>query len=134
MTQFTLVLHLKLIFYISSSIKSFFERQKQDLSDKSNKNNKRRYESNLNVSVNKDDENIFKEGIGSPRWAGILHNCLQNLKQKVDKIFELSFSTKEAQIKSAGHMEEVIKFLVNKTNSRTKKRTENFKWKGINNG
>ena len=67
MTQFTLVLHLKLIFYISSSIKSFFERQKQDLSDKSNKNNKRRYESNLNVSVNKDDENIFKEGIGSPR-------------------------------------------------------------------
>ena len=52
----------------------------------------------------------------SSRCADILHNCLQNLEKKVDKIFELSSSTKEAWIKGARHMGEVNKLLINKTN------------------
>ena len=57
---------------------------------------------------------IFEEGIESPHCAGILYRCLQNLEEKVTEIFELSSSTKEAQIKDARHMEEVnesIKFI-----------------------
>ena len=101
---------------MSTTIKSFFDRQKRDLSDKSNKDNERKKvrESSLNTSLSKDDTDIFEEGIESPRCAGILYSCLQNLEKKVNEIFELSSSTKEAQIKGARHMEEVnesIKFI-----------------------
>ena len=56
---------------------------------------KRRSESNLNTSLSKDDTDIFEEGIESPRCAGILYSCFQNLEKKVNEIFELSSSTKE---------------------------------------
>ena len=101
---------------MSTTIKSFFDRPKRDLSDKSNENDERKKarEGSLNISFSKDDTDIFEEGIESPRCAGILYSCLQNLEKKVNKIFELSSSTKEAQIKGAKHMEEVnesIKFI-----------------------
>ena len=101
---------------MSTTIKSFFDRQKHDLSDTSNEDNERKKarESSLNISLSKDDTNIFEEGIESLRCAGILYSCLQNLEKKVNKIFELSSSTKEAQINSAKPMEEVnesIKFI-----------------------
>ena len=50
---------------------------------------------------------IFEEGIESPCCAGILYSCLQNLEKKVNEIFQLSSSTKEARIKGVKHMEEV---------------------------
>ena len=50
---------------------------------------------------------IFEEGIESLCCAGILYSCLQSLEKKVNESFELSSSTKEAQIKGAKHMEEV---------------------------
>ena len=56
---------------------------------------KKAKEKSLNVSLSKDDADIFEEGIQFPRYAGILHNCLKS----VNEIFELSFSTREAQIK-----------------------------------
>ena len=101
---------------MSTTIKSFFDRQKRDLSDKSNEDDERKKarESSLNISLSKDDTDIFEEGIESPRCAGILYSCLQNLEKKVNEIFELSSSTKEAQIKGARHLEEVnesIKFI-----------------------
>ena len=101
---------------MSTTIKSFFDRQKRDLNDKSNEDNERKKvrESSLNTSLSKDDTYIFEEGIESPCCAGILYCCLQNLEKKVNEIFELSSSTKEAQIKGARHMEEVnesIKFI-----------------------
>ena len=101
---------------MSTTIKSFFDRQKRDLSDKSNEDDERKKvrESSSNTSLSKDDTDVFEERIESPRCAGILHSCLRNLEKKVNKIFELSSSTKEAQIKGARHMEEVnesIKFI-----------------------
>ena len=54
---------------------------------------------------------IFEKGIEFPRCAGILYSCLENLDKKVNKIFELSSSTEEAQIKGARHMEEVNEFI-----------------------
>ena len=98
---------------MSSTIKSFFDRQKRDLSDKSNEDDERKKarESSLNISLSKDDTDIFEEGIESPRCAGILYSCLQNLEKKVNKIFKLSSSTKEAQIKGVRHMEEVNEYI-----------------------
>ena len=57
---------------MSTTIKSFFDRQKHDLSDTSNEDNERKKarESSLNISLSKDDTNIFEEGIESPRCAG----------------------------------------------------------------
>ena len=99
-----------------TTIKSFFDRQKRDLNDKSNEDDERKKarESSLNASLSKDNTDFFEEGIESPRCAGILYSCLQNFEKKIDESFEHSFSTKEAQIKGARHMEEVnesIKFI-----------------------
>ena len=101
---------------MSTTIKSFFDRQKRDLSDKSNEDDERKKvrESSSNTSLSKDDTDVFEEGIESPRCAGILHSCLRNLEKKVNKIFELSSSTKESQIKGTRPMEKVnesIKFI-----------------------
>ena len=101
---------------MSTTIKSFFVRQKRDLSDKSNEDGERKKgkESILNVSLSKDGTDIFEEGIESPRCAGTLYSCFQNLEKKVNKFFERSSSTKEPQIKGARHMKEFnesIKFI-----------------------
>ena len=63
---------------MSTTITKFFEWQKLDLSDKSNEDNERKKasESSSNVSQNKGDTHIFEERMESPRWAGILCNCL----------------------------------------------------------
>ena len=50
---------------MSTTIKSFFDRQKRDWSDKSNEDDERKKarESSLNTSLSKDDTYIFEEGI-----------------------------------------------------------------------
>ena len=62
---------------MSTTIESFFDRQKRDLSDKCNENNERKKttRSSSNLSLRKDDTDIFEEVIESPRWAGIIHSC-----------------------------------------------------------
>ena len=93
---------------MSPTIKSFFDKQKRDLSDKSNEDDeKRRWESSLNTSLSKNNTDIFEQGTELPRCAGILCSCLQNLVKKVNEIPELSSTMKEAQIKGARYMEEV---------------------------
>ena len=93
---------------MSPTIKSFFDKQKRDLSDKSNEDDeKRRWESSLNTSLSKNNTDIFEEGTELPRCAGISCSCLQNLVKKVNEIPELSSTMKEAQIKGARYMEEV---------------------------
>ena len=109
-------MHFKHILNMSTTIRRLFDRQKRDLSDKSNEDYERKKlrESSLNTLLSKDDADIFGEGIESPRCAGILCSCFQNLEKKVKEIFELSSSTKEAEIKGARHMEklnESIKFI-----------------------
>ena len=65
---------------MSTTIKSFFDRQKCDLSFKSNEDDesKKVRESSLNISLGKDDTAIFEEEIQSPHSAGILYSCVQN--------------------------------------------------------
>ena len=104
---------------MSSSIKSYFERKKRNLSDKSTSQEKRKKarESSLDLSLSKetsDDTDLFTEGIDSPRCASILYDCLKNLELKVNETYELSSSTKDAQIKGAKQLEDVkesIKFI-----------------------
>ena len=104
---------------MSSSIKSYFERKIRDLSDQSTNDEERKNarESSLNLSLSKetsDDTGVFAEVIESPRCASIFYDCLKNLELKVNEIYELSSSTKDAQIKGAKQLEDVsesIKFI-----------------------
>ena len=104
---------------MSSSIKSYFERKRRDLSDKSTneKEKKKARKSSLDLSLSKetsDGTDVFAKGIESPRCASILYDCLNNLELKVNEIYELSSSTKDAQIKGAKQLEDVsesIKFI-----------------------
>ena len=99
---------------MSSSIKSYF-----DLSDKSTneKEKKKARKSSLDLSLSKetsDGTDVFAKGIESPRCASILYDCLNNLELKVNEIYELSSSTKDAQIKGPKQLEDVsesIKFI-----------------------
>ena len=108
---------------MSSSIKSYFERKRRDLSDKSinEKEKKKARESSLDLSLSKetsDDTDVFTKGIESPCCASILYDCLKNLELKVNEIYELSSSTKDAQIKGAKQLEDVnesIKFINEKS-------------------
>ena len=97
---------------MSSSIKSYFEREKRDLSDKlTNEEERKKFrETSLDLSLRKeksDDIDVFVEGIESPRCKSIVYDCLKNLELKVNEIFELSSSTKDAQIKGAKQLEDV---------------------------
>ena len=104
---------------MSSSIKSYFERKKSNLSDKSTNKEERKKarESSLDLSLSKetsDDTDVFTKGIDYPRCASILYDCLKNLELKVNEIYELSSSTKDAQIKGTKQLEDVnesIKFI-----------------------
>ena len=61
-----------------------------------------------------DDTNVFTEGIKFPRCGSILYDYLKNLESKVNQIYEVSSSTKDAQIKGARQLEDVcesIKFI-----------------------
>ena len=63
------------------------------------------------------DTNVSTEGLESLRFASILYDNLNNFQSKVNEIYELSFSTKDTQIKGARQPEEVnesIKFVNDK--------------------
>ena len=77
-------MHFKLILNTSTTIKSFFDRQKRDLSDKSNEDDegKKARESSLNISLGEDDTYIFEEGIESPRCAGLYTAACKILKKR----------------------------------------------------
>ena len=73
-------------------------------------------DSSLDLSLSKEtsDDTEFAERIDSPRCESILYDCLKNLESKVNEIYELSSSTKDAQIKDAKYLEDVsesIKFI-----------------------
>ena len=107
---------------MSSSIKSYFELKKRDLSNKSTieEERKKARESSLDLSLSKktsDDTDVFIKGIDSPRCASILYDCLKNLELNVNEVYELSSSTKDAQIKGAKQLQddnESIKFIKEK--------------------
>ena len=71
----------------------------------------------MDLSLSKetsDYTDVFVEGIESPRCASILYDCLKDLEPKVNEIYKLSSSTKDAQMKDAKQLEDVsesIKFI-----------------------
>ena len=91
----------------------------RDLSDKSNDGDewKKAKESNLHLSLNQDDADVFAEGVDSSRCVSILYDCLKNLDKKVNKIHLLSTTLNDAQIKGTQQLKEVndtIKFINDK--------------------
>ena len=87
-----------------TSIKSYFEHKKRDLSNTSNnkeEREKKARESSLYLSLRKEtngDTDLFTKGMESPSCTSILYDCLRNLQSKVNEIYQLSSSTKDAQI------------------------------------
>ena len=73
----------------------FFRKEKCDLSDKANEEDekKKARENSLNSALSKEDTHFFEERIESPRCAGILYSCWQNVGKKVNNI-DLSSSAK----------------------------------------
>ena len=99
-----------------NTLRSYFGSKERDLSNKSNDGDERKKakESNLDLSLNQDDTDVFAEGIDSPRCASILYDCLKNLDKKVNEIHLLSTTTNDAQIKGTKQLKEVndaIKFI-----------------------
>ena len=90
------------ILICSTTIKSFFDRQEVINQTKTMKERSRERESSLNISLNKDDADIFEEGIKYPRWAGILHSCLQNLEEKVNEILSFVPQRKKPRLNALG--------------------------------
>ena len=104
---------------MSSSIKSYFERKRRDLSYKSTNKEERKKarKSSLGLSLNKetsDDTDVFTKGIESLRCDITLYDCLKNLESKINEIYDLFSSTKDTHIKGAKQLEDVsesIKFI-----------------------
>ena len=94
---------------MSNKLKSYFGSKKRDLSDKSNDGDERKKakESNLDLSLNQDDADVFAEGIDSPRCVSILYDCLKNLDKKVNEVHLLSATTNDDQIKGTQQLKEV---------------------------
>ena len=71
-----------------NTLKSYFRRKKRDLSYKLSDRDERKKakESNLDLSLNQDDTDVFAYGIDSPRCASILYDCLKNLDKNVNEI------------------------------------------------
>ena len=69
---------------MSSKLKSYFGSKKRDISDKSNDGDeqKKAKESNLDLSLNQDDTDVFAEGIDSPSCVSIMYDCLRKLHKK----------------------------------------------------
>ena len=59
-----------------------------------------------------DNTDVFTEGIESPCCASIPYDCLKTLESKVNEIYELSSSTKDAQIKDARQLEKVTESIM----------------------
>ena len=100
---------------MSNTLKSYFGSKKRELNDKSNDEDERKKakESNLDLSLNPDDADVFSEGIDSPRCVSILYDCPKKLDKKVNEIQLLSTTTNDAQIKGTKQLKEVndaIKF------------------------
>ena len=63
----------------------------------------------MDLLLNKDDIELFPEELEPPRCASVLNDCQKSSEINVNKIYELSSTIKEAQIKSARQIEDVHK-------------------------
>ena len=94
---------------MSNTLINYSGSKKRDLSDKSNDGDERKKakESNLDLSLNQDDTDVFAEGIDSLRCVSILYDCLKNIDKKVNEIHLLSATTNDGQIKATQQLKEV---------------------------
>ena len=94
---------------MSNTLMSYSGSKRRDLSDKSNDGDERKKakESNLALSLNQDDTDVFAEGIDSLRCVSIMYDCLKNIDKKVNEIHLLSATTNDDQIKATQQLKEV---------------------------
>ena len=92
-------------------IKSFFERKKRGLSNKSDDGDntkKAREQSSLEESIDTDyTGDIFTEGLKSGDCVAILYNCVKNIESKMKELITNSQDMKERQIKGERQLNEL---------------------------
>ena len=92
-------------------IKSFFERKKRELSNKSDDGDntkKAREQSSLEESIDTDyTGDIFTEGVKSEDCVSILYNCIKNIESKMKELITNSQDMKERQIKGERQLNEL---------------------------
>ena len=92
-------------------IKSFFERKKRKLSNKSDDGDntkKAREQSSLEESIDADyTGDIFTEGLKSEDCVAILYNCMKNTESKMMELITNSQDMKERQIKGERQLNEL---------------------------
>ena len=92
-------------------IKSFFERKKRELSNKSDDGDntkKAREQSSLEKSIDADyTGDIFTEGLKSEECVAILYNCMKNIESKMKELITNSQDMKERQIKGERQLYEL---------------------------
>ena len=112
-------------------IKSFFERKKRELSNKSDNGDntrKAREQSSLEESIDADcTGDIFTEGLKSEDYVAILYNCMKNIESKMKELITNSQDMKERQIKDERQLNE----LTNSINEKFKELEKDKKEKEI---
>ena len=92
-------------------IKSFFERKKRELSNKSDdgdNSKKTREQSSLEESIDTDcTGDIFTEDLKSEDCVAILYNCMKNIESKMKELITNSQDMKERQIKGERQLNEL---------------------------
>lgn len=94
-------------------IKSFFERKKRELSNKSedgDNTKKAREQSSLDQSIEAAyTGDVFAEGLKSEDCVSILYNCMKNIESKMMELVTNSQDMKERQIKGEGQLNDLTK-------------------------
>ena len=118
-------------------IKSFFERKKRELSNKSDDGDntkKAREQSSLEESIDADyTGDIFTEGLKSEDCVAILYNCMKNIESKMKELITNSQDMKERQIKGERQLNELTNSINEKfeqlEKDKKRKRNQNKKFK-----
>ena len=113
-------------------IKNFLLRKKRELSSNSTDGDDRkrpRETSSFDDAISKAANNgeVFKEGLKSDDCVAILCNCMKNLEEKMNELFQITSSAKDSQIKGKLQLKdlnEAVNFISTKFDEYEKERKE----------
>ena len=111
-------------------IKNFLLRKKGELSSNSTDDDDRkrpREGSSFDDSISKAANNgeVFEEALKSDDYVAILCNCMKNLEQKMNELFQITSNVKDSQIKGElqlKDLKEAVNFISTKFDEHEKER------------
>lgn len=90
------------------AIENYVEWRKRDPSDiKRWWRRKKTWDKTLNLSLSKDDVDVFSETLDLSKWSWISYNCFKEWDEKVMKIYDLVNANHESHIEGIKHFEDL---------------------------